>query len=27
MYGLSERTVQRDWDQARLFLYNEITER
>lgn len=27
MFGLSVRTVQRDWDQARLFLHNSIGER
>jgi RNA polymerase sigma factor (TIGR02999 family) len=27
MSGMSERTVQRDWDQARLFLHNCIVER
>jgi RNA polymerase sigma factor (TIGR02999 family) len=27
MLGMSERTVQRDWDQARLFLHNSITEK
>jgi RNA polymerase sigma factor (sigma-70 family) len=26
MFGLSERTVQRDWDQARLFLHNSLVE-
>jgi RNA polymerase sigma factor (TIGR02999 family) len=26
MLGLSERTVQRDWDQARLLLHNSIIE-
>jgi hypothetical protein len=24
MRGVSERTVQRDWDKARLFLHREI---
>jgi RNA polymerase sigma factor (TIGR02999 family) len=27
MFGMSVRTVQRDWDQARLFLHNSIGER
>lgn len=26
MFDLSERTVQRDWDQARLFLHNSLVE-